>query len=666
MKKSFFLLLLITCLLAGIILILPQLPQAGLQKRLTVKFEQLLQQPCQVDKVNLQLFPHPAVVMQGFASVSPALNIKSRSLALEFSYASLLKLAPEIAGASLQGMYIKTPFSALVKPVSDQSETTLATNSISKSLVKLIGMVSSPEQSLHYLNIHDGNFELTEVPGLEEPLSVTGITGHWQYSARNSSETLELSGAVAGGRGDLDMTWYQVAQPRADGDETPLDQTGNRLEASGHLDAVSLPVYEIVSASSSDRKLRAGFAKGFLEFDINGDPEAGLRFTGKFAVDNHKFAIYNTESDSEKIYSQGEAKLSLNGFFQRHDSYINIKSASLEFPGAATLFSRGLIRFGEHLFVDLVNELKIDDLNLISSNFPVLVLPGYQAEGQLGGELKLVGNPASAPVLQVKLKSDQIVLRQDVPTDMHPADDDIRAESKENRTLEPASQAVQLLKSVAGWAWLIKSDCQIKTLELPELTITDISLQAEKSLMQLEIERLAASFGKSGQLRLSLILENLLQDPHWQASLIAEKFNLKPFRKTFSMTGVLDASLVGSGLLDSNSEMPSDLNLNGKWRLRQGAFVKIPLFSAFTNFIKQKKQIQLGSSFQDFSGKFTLRDQVLRLNQMKLRSAGTQVNAGGRFFTKSERVKFKGEFISKTSSSTPFKLSGDLQTPLFQ
>jgi len=204
-------------------------------------------------------------------------------------------------------------------------------------------------------------------------------------------------------------------------------------------------------------------------------------------------------------------------------------------------------------------------------------LPGYQAEGQLGGELKLVGNPASAPVFEVKLKSDQIVLRQDVPADMHPADDDIRAESKENRTLEPASQAVQLLKSVAGWAWLIKSDWQIKTLELPELTITDISLQAEKSLMQLEIERLAASFGKSGQLRLSLILESLLQDPHWQASLIAEKFNLKPFRKTFSMTGVLDASLVGSGLLDSNSELPSGLNLNGKWRLRQGAFVKIPL-----------------------------------------------------------------------------------------
>ncbi len=663
MKKSFFLLFLIFSLLAVVILILPQLPQTDLQKRLTIKFEHLLQQPCQIDKVNLQIFPRPAVVVQGFASVSPALNIKSRSLALEFSYLSLLKLSPEIAGISLQGLFLKTPFTTFFKPVSDQSAKAIETDFGSKSLVNLIGMVSSSEQSLHYINFHDGNWELTEVPGLDEPLNITDVTGRWQYSVRNLSENLELSGAVAGGRGDLDMTWYKVDKPEAGNDEKLPDHAINRLEASGHLDAVSLPVYEIVSAVSPDRKLRAGFAKGFLEFDINGDPEAGLRFTGKFAVDNHKFAIYNTESDSEKIYSQGEAKLSLNGFFQRHDSYINIKSAALEFPGAATLFSRGLIRFSEHLFVDLVSELKIDDLKLTSSNIPALVLPGYQVEGQLGGELKLIGNPASAPVLQVKLKSDKIVLLKSVTA---PQSETPPAGLRDDAFLKPGSQAVQFLKFIAGWAWLIKSDCQIKTLELPELTITDISLQAEKSLMQLEIERLAARFGKSGQLRLSLILENLLQDPHWQASLIAEKFNIKPFRKTFSMTGILDASLVGSGLLDSDSELPSDLNLNGKWRLRQGAFVEIPLFSAFTNFIKQKKQIQLGSSFQAFSGKFTLRDKVLRLKQMKLDSAGNQVNAGGRFFTDSDRLKFKGEFTAKTSSTTPFILSGNLQNPQFQ
>jgi len=664
MKKSFFLLLLIVGLLAGVILILPQLPQADLQKRLTVKFEQLLQQPCRIDKVNLQIFPRPAVVVQGFASASPELNIKTRSLALELSYASLLKFAPEIAGARLQGMYIKTPFPALVKPVFDQSETTLATNSISKSLVGLIGMVSAPEQNLRYINLLDTNLELTEVPGLEESLSVTGITGHWQYSDRNSSETLELSGAVAGGLGDLDMTWYKVEKPETGDGETIPDQAINRLEVSGHLDAVSLPVYEIAPSVAPDKRIRAGFTRGFLEFDINGDPESGLRFTGKFAVDNHKLAIYDTESDSEKKYSQGEVKLSLSGFFQRHDRYINIKSAALEFPGAVTLFSRGLIRFSEPIFVDLVSELKIDDLRLTSSILPVMVLPGYQAEGQLGGELKLVGNLTSAPVLQVKLKSDQIVLHKEVLVETPASEGNMPPlEFKKKNTLEPLRQAEQFLKFVAGWGWLVKSDCHIKTLELPELTITDISLLAEKNLMQLEIERLAAHFGKSGQLRLSLILENLLQVPRWQASLISRKFDLKPFRASFSTTGILDASLVGSGLLGSEF---ASLNLNGKWRLQQGAFCNSHLYKAFTAFLKRTRQIKLGSSFTDFSGKFALRDKVLRLKQMKLRSAGNQVDAGGRFFIDSDRLKFKGNFIAKTSSPIPFKLSGNLQKPLFQ
>lgn len=664
MKKSFFVLLSGICLLAVVILIMPQLPQVDLQKRLTAKFEQLLQQPCQIDKVNLQIFPHPAVVVQNFASVTGSLNIKSRALALEFSYLSLLKFSPKITGVTLQGTFIKNPFTTLVKPVSDQSVKALEAVSCSKSLVSLIGVVLAPEQNLHSINIQDGNWELTEVPGLDEPLNVTDVVGRWQNSVRNSSEKLKLVGAVAGGRGDLDMTWYRVEKPEAGAGEKLSDQAINRLEVSGHLDAVSLPVYSVELAASPEKKMRFGFARGFLEFDINGDPEAGLRFTGKFAVDNHKLAIYDVESGSEKRYSQGEAKLSLSGFLQRHDSYINIKSAALEFPGAATLFSRGLIRFSEPNFVDLVNELKIDDLKLVSRNIPALALPGYQVEGQLGGELKLVGNPVSAPVLQVKLKSDRIVLHKSVAVDPQP--ETLPADPRNDSTLKPGIQARQFLKLVAGWNWLLKSDCQIKTLLLPKLTVKNISLLAEKNLMQLEIERLGAHFGKSGQLRLSLILENLLQNPHWQASLIAKKFDLKPFRKSFSTTGILDASLVGSGLLASDSELFGSLNLNGKWWLRQGTFLDLPLYNAFTEFLKQKIKVQLGSDFTEFSGKFALRDKVLRLKQVKLRSSGNRVNGTGRFFAASDSLKFNGNFIAKSSSSTPFKLSGNLQKPLFR
>ena len=658
MKKSFFLLLLlIIALLTGIVLLLPQLPQADLQKRLTVKLEQLLQQPCRIDKVSLQVFPCPAVVIQGVVSHDAALDIKAETVALEFSYASLIKFSPEIAGVSLQGLFVKTPFAIFAQSVSGQAQNSLAGNPESPSLTDLISKALASEKNLRYIKLHDVNWELAAVPGLDEPLNITNISGRWQSSVRNLSESLKLSGAVGGGRGDLDMVWYQAGQSEATGDEKLLDQDVNRLEASGHLDGVSLPVYEMLSAAFPGKKIRAGFARGFLEFDINGDPEAGLRFTGKFAVDNHKIAVYDVAAESEKIFSQGEAKLSLSGFFQRHDSYINIKSAALEFPGAATLFSRGLIRFGEPVFVDLVNELKVSDLGRISTNLPILAVPGFQAAGQMNGELKLVGNPTSSPVLQINLKSEQIVLHKDVPA---------TPQTVAGRTLEPGAQAVKLLKFIAGWGWLIKSDCQVKTLQLPELKLADVSLQAEKSLTQLEIERLSARFGKSGQLRLSLVLENLLQDPHWQASLIAEKFNLKPFSRTFLMTGTLDAALVGGGMLYSDSELPSALNLNGKWRLRSGAFVGFPLFSSFTDFIKQQKRIKLSPGFKDFSGKFVLRDKVLRLKKMTLHFSENQVDAGGRFFTDSKRLRLNGRLNPKFSPPIPFSLSGNLQNPVFQ
>ncbi len=662
MRKSFFLLLIIA-LLTGIVLLLPQLPQADLQKRLTLRLEQVLRQPCRIDKVSLRVFPSPAVVIQGLVSRDAALNIKAQSVALEFSCISLLKFSPEIAGLGLRGLFVKTPYTDfntdLAQSASGQARNSFAGNPEALALTDLIRRTLPGGKNLRYINLRDANWELAAVPGLAEPLNITGISGRWQCSKRNLTESLKLSGTVAGGRGELDMNWYQAGQTESPAGEKPPAQSINRLEASGHLDGATLPLYEISSAAFPGKKIRAGFTRGFLEFDINGEPETGLRFTGKFAADNHKVAVYDIAAESEKIFSQGEVKSSLSGFLQRQGRYINIKSAALEFPGAATLFSRGLIRFSEPVFVDLVNELKVADLGRISTNLPLLARPGFQAAGSMAGELKLVGNPTSSPVLQINLKSERIALRKDAAAAPPTA-------AADEETPAAGIQALKLLKIIAGWDWLVKSDCQVKTLELPELKLADVSLRAEKSLTQLEIERLSARFGESGQLRLSLVMEDLLQGPHWQASLIAEKFNLKPFSKTFSMTGTLDASLVGGGILSDDSDLPGALNLNGKWRLRTGAFTGCPLFTSFADFIKRRKRIKLSLDFDDFSGKFVLRDNILRLKKMRLRSAGNRVSAAGRYFTDNERLKFKGRLIPKSSPAIPFSLSGSRQNPLFQ
>ncbi|MCK5915241.1 MAG: hypothetical protein KAG92_03800, partial [Deltaproteobacteria bacterium] len=385
------------------------------------------------------------------------------------------------------------------------------------------------------------------------------------------SEQLNLSGALYGGRGGFKITWYQVEKPMLAGAEKSPDKAGERLEISCAIDDVSLPSDTIKLLSDTDKSLRFGFTKAHLDFDVNGDPEAGLRFTANFAAVDHTATIYDINLDSGKNCSRGAVKASLTGFSQCHDGYVNIKSASLEYPGAATLFYRGLVRFNEPLFVDLISELKVADLNLLARSIPPLTLPGYLVKGELAGQLKLIGNPNSAPVLQVELKSDQITLQE---TELsRPLSEVSPAVTTGSLFSGFNNQFVNFCKLVAKWEWLVKSDCRLGALQLPDMTIFDLSLLAEKNLVQVEVERLAARFGESGELRLSFILEDLLHEPHWQASLIAKKLDLKPFTKTLRFNGILDASLVGGGLLESDSEFVGELGLNGKWHLRQGAFV---------------------------------------------------------------------------------------------
>ena len=666
--RRFYLPLLLICIMLGLVLALPQLPQSDLRTRLVDEFSQVLQHPCQVHKVNLQVFPRPAIVVHGFTANVAEFSLKVATLNLDFSLSSFFALAPEVVGVHLRGVVMKTPFVSL----SASDTGSVAGQHIGSAPVSLVSVNSAIRMQapqLQYLNLHDAACTLTKIPGLNDPLLFSELDGSWQISSHNSSESLNLSGACNGGRGALKVTWYEISGSTDDNLEKSLNQVGDRLDISCKLDDISLPSYEMAALFGANVSWKASVVKGDLEFDVNGDPGAGLRFSGKFAAADHSVAMYDAILDTEKIYSQGAIKVALAGFFQRRDGYVNIKSAALEYPGAATLFSRGLVRFDEPIFVDLVNDLKVEDLNLLSRRLPGLVVPGYQTEGQLAGELKLVGNPLAAPVLQVKLKSDKIVLQRDgssTPLLENSLAPDVSAMADSSPALDFRDRFAKMLRAVAKWECLIRSDCWIGTLVLPQLTISDVSLLAEKSLVQVEVERLVAHFGNSGQLRLSLFIENLLHDSHWQASLIAEKFDLKPFSKTLMLNGILDASLVGGGLLDSDSELIADLTLSGKWRLRNGVFNNSPLFNTFLHFLEEQERGRFALGFSDFAGKFGLRDRVLRFDHLKLISAGNLVNAGGRFFIDRKRLKFSGQFLAESFPPLSFILVGDSANPSFQ
>ncbi|MEA1922176.1 MAG: hypothetical protein U9N63_05915 [Pseudomonadota bacterium] len=668
-------------LLAALFLLLPLVSLPGLKDRLVNEFSTTLQQPCRIREVRLKLLPRPAISVQGITCSAPGFNLKARSLELEFSLLSLISFSPLIDGIHLRGVLAEIPFTALF------TEDGLEDEFFSFSPGRLSALFKSRKPGSTLVSLDDAICQVTEVPGLKRPLLFTALAGQWRSQLQSQSENLDLAGSFNGGRGRLQMTWYKAESLPASDSDSPAADAGDRLEIACRLQGICLPESEEAFWGPHEKRWQVDFEKGDLEFDINGDPEAGLRFSGRLAVVDHHLSCndINRTPDSVRLWSQGALRANFSGFFQRREGYLNIKNAALEYPQAATLFTRGLIRFRKPLFVDLVNHLKVDDLAKAMHHCPLLQLPGYQCLGQLEGDLKLIGNPLQTPVLQAKLNSEKIVLRavsSEVtgPPPISEAEPEMIQPELERGAVtaleiegdeqfsSPDYQniAANFLRSLAGWEWIVKGDCRIGLLGLPDLRLAEFSFLAEKNLVQLEIERLAAHFGQQGQIRLSLILDDLLHEPRWQASLVVKKFDLKPFSKTLSlMTGILDASLVGGGRLGSDFEGAEDLVFNGKWQLRQGCFVQSPLFTAFNLFLRQERGSLVPAEFSGFSGKFTLRDEILRLDELKLSSSGSQLNARGRFFRADERLDFRGRLNEKNSSPFSILLSGNLDKPIF-
>ncbi len=677
--RSFLLPLLVAGFLAALFLLLPLVPQPDLKARLEGDFSKALQLSCQIKKVRFKILPRPTLEVHDLTCSGTGFSLQVSSLNLVVSPLSLLSFSPQVNRLQLCGVLAEIPFNYYSSK--DKGKDTPC-----QLFSGLLEKINSGKEHLPVsLSVNDAVCKLTGIPACKAPLLFSNLEGVWQIQAQNQSENFALTGDLNGGRCSLEVTWYQVESSSAE-ESTALgkDDAGDRLEISCNLRGVSLPKAEALSVMAFDDFWLADFEKVDLDLDINGNLDGGLRFAGKFSLSDHHLRHSRVSYDSAQLWLQGALKGNFSGFFQNHDGYLNIKNLFLECPESATLFSRGLIRFREPVFVNLVNHIKVDALAQTFTNCPSLDLPGYQCDGRLEGDFKLVGNPFASPVLKLDLKAEKIVLKAETlaseSLDSVLGADHERGQSElvnsEEATLEGQSDepvvgsdwqdgVEKLLLRLAGWQWIVKSDCQIEVLELPGMHLHDLSLVAEKNLVQLEIERLVAHFGREGQVRLSLILDDFLQDPRWQASLVAEKFDLKPFKTALKMTGALDASFVGGGRLGVELERGKGLNLKGKWQLRQGVFFEQPLFISFKNFLERENGGLQGDNFSSFSGEVSLRDKILRLDDAKINFSGNKLRVRGRFFADSQALDFRAQLSDKEKSSLPFHLSGTLSTPKF-
>lgn len=665
--------------LAALTLLLPLLPQKGMQKRLQKELSKTLQRPCRVAALRLKLWPRPALAMSGVVCRDSELNLKVNALDLDLSLLSLCSFSPQVKAVRLRGVVAEMPFPLLYSENSGEDKIEPLLQGIKQAL----GEARNEAQTSIYLN--EAVCKMTAVPGFKSPLIFSKIEGIGRVQTENQSESFTVSGELNGGSCSLKVTCYKV-ETAALGEKVAAvtkRDSGDRVEVTCRLNGVSFSEPEALALGSLENLWRVDFAKGDLELDINGNPEGGLRFAGKMAVHDHHLSRLAATSYADRLWSQGPLKATFSGFFQRRDGYLNIKNIFLDYPESATLFSRGLLRFREPFFVNLVNHLKVDDLSRAMQCSPLLSLPGYKCAGSLEGELNLVGNPFSAPVLKLELNSEKIVLRALDPALLSSGkvavanNDkvDVRSENRHGDQDDKSQETSQLsdwrdeaenfLHKVATWNLIVKSDCRIKSLDFSGVHLNDFVLVAEKNLLQLEVERLAARLGSKGQARLSLIVDNLIDEPHWHASLVAEKLDLKPFKKNLEFAGVLDASLVGGGRLGVGSEPGEDLTLQGKWKLRQGVFLKQPLFVAFKKFLEREGRLSQGADFSNFSSEFSLRDNVLRLDNFKISFSGKQLQARGRLFVDSEKFNFKGRYWGKDIANLPFHLSGETDAPKF-
>ena len=677
--RPFFMPSLVVGLLAVLAFLLPLVPQPTLQNHLQSELSKALQRPCQVSDVRLKVLPRLALEVDDLSCRGSELNLQVNSLKLDISILSLLSFSPLIKAAHLYGVLAEVPFSSCSSGTGEQAKISPLFTSLKRTFDQgRKGFDAS-------LYLHEAICKLTEIPGCKSPLLFSNINGSWQLQSKHQSENFVVTGDLNGGSCTLQVTWYKVEtelSPESVPPETNRD-SGDRIEVTCALQGVSMPESAALSFGSLENSWRADFDMGDLEIDINGNPDGGMRFSGKLAAFDHHLTRSGTTPKPAQLCSQGAFKADFSGFFQRRDGYLNIKNIFMEYPGSATLFSRGLIRFREPLFVNLFNHLKVDDLARTIQSCPWLRLQNYQSDGSLEGDLKLVGNPFSSPVLKLELNSEKIVLQS-----LNPALESSgpvaivgtkKVDSLEN--LEGKSLEVDLnkpfrlsdwrdgvekfLQQIAHWDWIVKSDCRIESLELPDIQLRDLTFVAEKNLLQLEVERLAARFGEKGQARLSLILDDLLHEPRWQASLVAEKLNLKPFKRKLGLTGVLDAALVGGGRLGSGNERSDELTLKGKWQLRHGAFIEQPLFVSFNRFLEGSGGALQRTGFSSFSSAFSLRDKILRLDNLKIRFADRQLQARGRFLTDPQQFDLSGQLRGKDSPDLPFNLSGNLDTPEF-
>jgi len=588
MKKSFIIFLFVLAVV-GILLAVapPMLPLTSLQLKVERQLQHFLGQPVHMGALRFQVFPLPAFTAEnlvvdelGAGGRQPVLtsdSVKARLnvLALcrgQFAIDKLVFRGPQLSDRLRDGHFLPAGLPRL-SDLSGIQPPTVPTLEIPGSVMNSAGcqLPYVLPGSRFTIKVIDGDCQFENVPGLAEGLHLQKVDARYTYDPSHSGSVFHGEGACLGGRFGADFYWHL---PK----DGPKSNSGS-LQVDGKLRLVGLLLKNLrlrlpVSADFLD----ISYGSGNLELEINGHTDKGFTIGCQTIINDLMIDRPSGAAAAvrQRLVQNLSADLVATGYLAVKDDYVNLKSARMNLPGGATVFSKGLIKYGDRLVLDLLNDVSVPKLEVLTERLPVLSGIIGVPSGDCSGEINIIGNLAANPVLRLNLSSKHLsLLKPGTETAARAENSSGENSGSDGINCSPMKSLERLLAWSVDSDWLTEVHCKVGRLDLCPVSFSELELSGKKMMNQLVVEKLA---GKTdgGDVRVSLVVDDLLHDPLWNGSLVIKKVNLEKSLPDWPLTGELDGSLVLGGAAPTADDVSSawldTIRGSGTLTVQKGAF----------------------------------------------------------------------------------------------
>ena len=629
----------------------PLLPLTSLQLKVERQLQHYLGQPVHMSTLRFQFFPLPAFTAEKLVvdeltagSRQPSLTSDRVEAGLNvlalcrgrFAIDKLVFSGSRLSGSFRDGHFMPAGLLRLPEPA--------GVSTVAVPPLEIPGSVmNSASRQLPYvlpgsrftIKVIDGSCKLANFTGLTEGLQLRKVEARYSYDPSHSGSAFHGEGTCLGGRFGADFYWHL---PK-DGSEA---QAGS-LQLDGKLQLVGVLLKNLrLRLPESANFLDIPYGSGNLELEINGHPDKGFTIACRATINNLMIErLLGAVVGKQRLVQNLSADLVATGYLAIKDNYINLKSVRLNLPGGTTVFSTGLIKYGDRLVLDLLNDVKVPKLEDLIAGLPMVFGIIGAPTGDCSGKINIIGNLAANPVLRLNLSSQHLsFLRPGMGTAVGRENSLSENSAGGGNGCSPMKSLERLLAWFVDSDWLTKVHWTVDQLDLCPASFSEVELVGKKEMNQLVIEKLAGKIA-DGDLRVSLVVDDLLHEPLWNGSLVIKKVNLGKVLSDWPLTGEMDGSLVLGGKAptvdDPSSAWLYSLRGSGILTVHKGAFKANRLTDSLFGFSRL-----IGLQAADFLAPFSRLNIPVKISTKICRMKKLQLSSPWYFFQGDGGLDFAG------------------------